>query len=69
MKMPSGFEKFYPGDVVLLMIKTIYSLKQAAFKYWRVLVTALKTMQLIRSKVDLCVYYTRTEHGIILWSS
>ena len=33
MKVPQGFEKFYPDDVVLLLLKTIYGLKQAAFKY------------------------------------
>jgi hypothetical protein len=30
MKVPRGFEKFYPDDVVLKLKKCIYELKQAA---------------------------------------
>lgn len=44
MKVPQGFEKFYPNDVVLLLLKTIYGLKQAAFEYWRALLKALETL-------------------------
>ena len=69
MKVPQGFEKFYATGVVLLFLKTIYGLKQAAFKYWKALLKALKTMQLIRSKADPCVYYRWTHRGIMLWSS
>eukprot|EP00957_Ditylum_brightwellii_P102113 7783758-Ditylum_brightwellii.AAC.1 len=29
-----GFERFYPADVLLLLLKTIYSLKQAAIQFW-----------------------------------
>ena len=69
MKVPKGFEKFYPGDVVLLLLKIIYGLKQAAFEYWRALLKALKALQLIRSKADPCVYYQWTDRDILLWSS
>ena len=31
--MPQGFEKIYPADDVLLLLKTIYCLKQVAFEY------------------------------------
>jgi len=30
MQDPEGFEKHYPGDVLLLLLSTIYGLKQAA---------------------------------------
>jgi hypothetical protein len=34
MDVPEGFERFYPSNVVLLLLKTIYGLKQAAYEYW-----------------------------------
>jgi len=30
MKVPEGFEKHYLGDVLMLLLRTIYGLKQAA---------------------------------------
>lgn len=64
MYVPKGFEKFYATDVVLLLLKRIYGLKQAAFEYWRALLKALKAVGLMRSKVDPCVYYRRTDKGL-----
>jgi hypothetical protein len=34
MKVPRGFEKFYPDDMVLKLKKCIYGLKQAAMAFW-----------------------------------
>jgi Reverse transcriptase (RNA-dependent DNA polymerase) len=31
MEVPEGFERFFPSNVVLLLLKNIYGLKQAAF--------------------------------------
>ena len=69
MYVPQGFEKFYPQNVVLLLLKTIYGLKQAAFEYWRALLKAIKTIGLKRSKADPCVYFQWTSNGLMLWSS
>jgi hypothetical protein len=35
MEMPQGFEGFYPKNTVLLFLKTIYGLKQAALALGR----------------------------------
>jgi hypothetical protein len=35
MEIPQGFEKYYPKNAVLLLLKTIYGLKQAALAFWR----------------------------------
>eukprot|EP00957_Ditylum_brightwellii_P127878 9752006-Ditylum_brightwellii.AAC.1 len=35
MGVPQGFERFYPEDVLLLLLRTIYGLKQAAMQFWR----------------------------------
>eukprot|EP00957_Ditylum_brightwellii_P015793 1189146-Ditylum_brightwellii.AAC.1 len=33
MGVPQGFQKYYPPDVLLLLLRTIYSLKQAAMQF------------------------------------
>jgi hypothetical protein len=69
MHVPKGFEKHYGSDVVLLLLKTIYGLKQAAFEYWKALLNALKAVGLTRSKADPCVYYRWTKDGLNIWAS
>ena len=69
MHVPQGFEKYYPKDMVLLLLKTIYGLKQAAFEYWRKLLQAIREMGLKRSKADPCVYYNWKEGKLSLWAS
>jgi hypothetical protein len=44
MKVPRGFERFYPDDVVLKLKKCIYGLKQAAMVFWRQLLLCMKSM-------------------------
>ncbi len=42
IKIPLGFEEFYPRNTVLLLKKTLYRLKQAAMAFYRKLLTANK---------------------------
>lgn len=69
MKVPQGFEKWYGIGVVLLLLRTLYGLKQAAYEYWRTLLQALRIAQLVRSAADPCVYYKWTGAGLQLTSS
>ena len=69
MKVPQGFERFYPSNVVLLLKKTIYGLKQAAFEYWRALLKAIKSIGLASCCADPCVYFRWTQRGLNLWAS
>ena len=69
MKVPEGFEKWYPGNVVLLLLKTIYGTRQAALAFWRKLLAAFRLMQYGRSTADPCLYYKWTEYGVIIWIS
>ena len=41
MSVPKGFKRYYPRDVVLLLLKTLYGLKQAAMAFWRELLKAM----------------------------
>ena len=69
MKIPQGFEKFYPKGWLLLLLKTIYGLKQATFAFWKALLKAFKAMNFERSKADPCLYFAWTEHGLVTWVS
>jgi hypothetical protein len=44
-----GFEKFYSRNTVLLLKKTLYSLKQAAMAFYRKLLVAMQNIGLKRS--------------------
>ena len=57
IKIPLGFEEFYPRDTVLLLKKTLFGLKQAAMAFYRKLLTATKNIGLKRSTTGPCPYY------------
>ena len=69
MEVPKGFEKFYPPNSVLLLLKTIYGLKQAAYAFWTKLLAAFSRLNYHRSKADPCLYYKWSDRGLILWTS
>ena len=51
---------------MLLLLRTIYGLKQAAYAFWIQLVTAFKDMDYTRNKADPCLYFCWTIQGLIL---
>ena len=69
MEVPEGFERFYPIGVVLLLLKTIYGLKQAAYAFWRKLLEAFWAMGYKRSAGDPCLYFKWVEDRLVMWMS
>jgi hypothetical protein len=67
MEVPEGFKRYYPMEFVLLLLKTIYGLKQAAVAFWKQLVMAFASMNFVRSKADRCLYFSWTANGLIVW--
>jgi len=57
MKVPWGFKKFYPDDVVLKSRKYIYGLKQAAMEFWRHLLLCMKIIKIVCSTADPYMYH------------
>jgi hypothetical protein len=53
MKFLQGFEKHFPEENVLLLLKCLYGLKQAAKVFWRQLLHATTAMGLKGSTTDL----------------
>ena len=66
MTIPQGFKKYYPGDVLLKLLKTLYGLKQAAMAFWRELLKAMRSMGFKRSTADPCLYYKWTTDGLVM---
>ena len=58
MEIPKGFNKFYPKNVLLLLKKTLYGVKNAAKAFWLVLLKIMASIGLLRSKANPCLYYT-----------
>jgi hypothetical protein len=56
MKISQGFEKHFPEGSVLLLLKCLYGLKQAAEAFWRQLLRAASAIGYKRSTADPCLY-------------
>ena len=66
MEVLKGFKKYYPGDVVLRLLKCIYGLKQGAMAFWRVLLKCMMEMGMTRSTADPCLYFKWTAKGLVM---
>ena len=70
MHVPQGMHKRYGYDVYLLLLKTIYGLKQAAYQFWLCMLMIVHQLECKRSKADPCLYYKWTDTGaLLLWMS
>jgi hypothetical protein len=69
MGIPEGFEQYHGANYVLLLLRTLYGLKQAAFAFWKELLKAFRLMEYKRSKADPCLYFAWTALGLVLWIS
>jgi hypothetical protein len=67
LQVPEGFEKFYPGNMALKLLKTLYGLRQSAYEFWKMLVMAFRRMTYERSKADPCLFFKWTTHRLVLW--
>ncbi len=69
MKIPNWFEKYFLADSVLLLLKCLYGLKQAAKAFWRQLLHAAKAMGLMQSNADPCLYFKWVDGRIVMMMS
>jgi len=67
MEIPEGFQDKYCVNCVLLLLRTLYGLKQAAMAFWKQLLTAMRRMGFERSKANPCLCYCWTGLGLVLW--
>ena len=64
IKVLEGWECFYIPNIVLLLLCTMYGLKQVAMVFWKELIRAMRNMGLERSTDDPCLYYYWTDLGL-----
>ena len=57
MFVPDGMEEYYEEDDVLLLLRTLYGLKQAAAAFWKELLQCMTNMGFTRSDADPCLYF------------
>ena len=57
LQVPEGFSKFYPENVILKLLKTLYGHRQSAFVFWKSLVKAFQHMTFECSKADPCLFF------------
>ena len=70
LEIPQGFEKYYPKNCVLRLLRTLYGLSEAAMAFWKQMLKAFEYMEFNRSKADPCLYYKWTAAGfLIAWLS
>jgi hypothetical protein len=69
LEVPEGFEKYYLPNVVLMLLRTLYGMIQAAYAFWTTFLNAMWHMKYNRSKADPCLYYRWTKTGLVLWLS
>ena len=69
MYIPQGFEKYYPRNFVLKLLRPIYGCKQSAKRFWIKLLTILKLMKFMRGAVDPCVYFRWSVDELVIIAS
>jgi hypothetical protein len=69
VSVPKGFEKYYPGNVVLLLKRTLYGSCQAAIQFWKKLCGIMALVDAQRSKADVCLFFQWTATGLLLYMS
>jgi hypothetical protein len=63
-------ERWYGEDAFLLLRKTLYGLKQAAYRFWIYLLAVVRKLKFTRSKADPCLYFRWTDDdALLLWLS
>ena len=69
IRVPDGFEQFYPPDVVLQLNVPIYGTKQAAACFYKALVEKVKDRKYERSKAEPCLYFIWNNNRLSLMVS
>ena len=55
MKVPQGMERYYPVNVLLLTLKTLYGMIQDAAQFYKELLKAFRFMKYAHNQSDSCL--------------
>ena len=69
-QIPEGWEEYFPNNVVLLLLRTVYGLKQAANCFYNLLVKTMLELSFSKSRADCSMFYKwDPTHGLLVWLS
>ena len=70
MKIPWGFEKFCPQGRLLFLKRTLYSVRNAAKEFWRLLLQIINELGYQWNHANPCLYYKCDDKfGLSVWLS
>ena len=69
LKVPQGFESKYYKEVVLWLLKALYSTKQSAMTFWKEFLKCMRHLGFKRSESNPCLYSKWSESGLVVWLS
>jgi hypothetical protein len=67
--VPQGLAKYYPGNVVLLLKRTLHGTCQAAMQFWKKLCQVMSLINAQRSKADVCLFFQWTSVSLLIYMS
>jgi hypothetical protein len=66
MKIPDGFQNFYPSYVMLKLLRTLYGIAQSAIQFWRECRMAMDAMNMAKNAVNPCLFYQWVDGQLIV---
>jgi hypothetical protein len=66
MKIPNGFQKFYPSYVMLKLLRTLCGLAQSAIKFWCECRMEMDAMDMAKNALDPCLFYQWIDGQLIV---
>jgi hypothetical protein len=66
MKIPNGFQNFYPSSIMLKLLRKLYGLAQSAIQFWRECRMAMDAMNMAKNAVDPCLFYQWIDKQLIV---
>ena len=69
MEVPQGMEKYYPVNVILLIPRKLYGLRQADAHFWKELLKAFRFMKYTRNQAEPCLNFRWVEGELVIWIS
>ena len=65
-----GWERFFPTDVLLLLLRTVYGLKQAANCFYILLTQTMNKLAFSKSHADPALFFKwHQTRGLLVWLS
>ena len=66
MEVPQVMEKYYLVNVLLLLLRILYGLRQTAAQFWKELLKAFMFMKYARNQADPCLYFRWVKGELVI---